>query len=600
MNWDRYKQRIVYENGEYHLIIYLPEDIEFSKEFGDVEQEHKKLGLETYIKKVYPNLKISSVRFMTGSLIAFQLILNPYFSTAAYGAVSKNTSTQQTKRIQIRINNRYIESDTPPVIENGRVLVPIRLISEFLGASVHWDNIDKIAIITKDNKSIYLQANLPQAFINGKMYFLDTPPKVINGRLMVPIRFISESFNLPVNWDNASKTVLINSDLPQVSDYVVKKGDSLSVIAAKFNITVSDLKKWNNLSSDTIYVGQLLRVVPPSVIVEGSGPSLEDIEVIPYKFDTVLGFTVKYYEGHLGSYNSLKTYNGKITEVATFSHGMKADGTLIVDYPQNEILDYSQQQGIKSLMLIHNAQGGSFQKTLAENVLENPILRDKLVKSVLSEIEKYGYDGVEVDIEGIGADTRAEYTSFIKELKAALGPKGYIVSATVPAKTADYINDQWTGAYDYKAIGQYADRVVLMTYDEHWSGGTPGPVASYDWVEDVINFAVKEILPQKVVMGIAAYGYDWTIDGKNGKAVTASEINDYIKRYGGKILWNDTFKVPYYRYKDEKGNDRIVWFENAQSTQFKLKLAKAKGLQGIAIWRLGLENSEFWKGLSPK
>ncbi|NLM13408.1 MAG: LysM peptidoglycan-binding domain-containing protein, partial [Epulopiscium sp.] len=162
---------------------------------------------------------------------------------------------------------------------------------------------------------------------------------------MVPIRFVSEAFNMPVDWDHTSKTVLINSALPKVSDYVVKKGDSLSVIAAKFGVTVSDLKQWNNLNSDTIYVGQLLRVVPPSVIIDGSGPSLEDIEVIPYKFDTVLGFTVKYYEGHLGSYNSLKTYNGKITEVATFTHGMKEDGTLAVDYPQTETLSYSEQKG---------------------------------------------------------------------------------------------------------------------------------------------------------------------------------------------------------------------------------------------------------------
>lgn len=600
MNWEKYNQRLVYENGEYHLIIYLPEDAEFSKEFGDIESENQKLGLEAYLRKVYPNIKISSVKFMTGSLIAFQLIFQPGFSDTAYGATTQKVSSQQTKPIQIRINNRYVESDAPPVIDNGRVLVPIRIVSESLGAVVDWDNKDKIAIITKDNKTIYLQANLPQAYINGKLYFLDTSPKVINGRLMVPIRFVSEAFNMPVDWDHTSKTVLINSDLPKVSDYVVKKGDSLSAIALKFGVTVSDLKQWNNLSSDTIYVGQLIRVVPPSVIIDGSGPSLEDIEVIPYQFDTVLGFTVKYYEGHLGSHNSLKTYNGKITEVATFTHGMKEDGTLAVDYPQTETLSYSDQKGIKSLMLIHNAQGGSFHRDLAENVLENPVLRDKLVQSVLSEIEKYGYDGVEVDIEGIGADTRAEYTSFIKELKAALGPKGYIVSATVPAKTADYINDNWTGAYDYKAIGQHADRVVIMTYDEHWSGGTPGPVASYDWVENVINFAVKEIPPKKILMGIAAYGYDWTLDGKDGKAITASDVNNYVKQYGGKILWNDTFKVSYYRYKDEKGKDRIVWFENAQSTQFKLKLAKSKGLQGIAIWRLGLENSEFWSGISPK
>lgn len=596
MKWDQYTKRLIFENGEYHLIIYLPEETEFSNEFGELFFQKEKDTIQKYIKNAYPNIKITSIKFMTGSIIAATLMIqNP--SVKTYGATS---SSYQTHSIELRINNQYVNSDTPPTMENGRVLVPIRVVGESLGAYVHWEPKDKVAIIKKDDTTIYLQANLPQAFVNGKLHFLDTPPRIINGRLMVPIRFVSESFNIPVDWNNDAKIVLINSSLPKTSDYIVKKGDTLYEIALKFNISVSDLKVWNKLNSETVYVGQLLRVVPPSIIIEGPGPSLDEIKVVPYKFDTVLGFTVKYYEGHLGSYNSLKANNGKITDIATFSHGMRSDGTLQVDYVPSETLSYSDQKEIHSLMLIHNAQGGSFHKGLAEEVLENPILRNKLIKSVLAEIEKYGYDGVEVDIEGIGADTRAEYTSFIKELKAELGPKGYMVSATLPAKTADYVRDNWTGAYDYKAIGQYADRVVLMTYDEHWSGGTPGPVASYGWVEKVINYAVKEIPSSKLVMGIAAYGYDWTIEGKNGKAVTVSEINQYIKKYGGKILWNDTFKVPYYRYKDENGTDRIIWFENVQSTQFKFKLAKDKGLQGVAIWRLGLENNEFWNGISNK
>jgi|BioPla2DNA2_1021312.scaffolds.fasta_scaffold02169_11 spore germination protein YaaH len=596
MDWTSYAQRLIYENGEYHLIIYLPDDVEFSKEFGEQTLEKEKNNIRKYIEKTYPTIKVSSVKFMTGSIIAATLMLQSP-STKTYAAAS---SFNQTNSIQLRINNRYVNSDTSPVIENGRVLVPIRIVGESLGAYVHWKSKEKVAVIKKDDTTIELQANSTKAFVNGKVHFLDAAPRIYNGRLMVPIRFVSESFKIPVDWDHKAKVVLINSSLPKASDYLVQKGDTLYGIASKHKVSVSDLMEWNKLKSETIYVGQLLRVVPPSIIIEGPEVSLDEMKIIAYKFDTVLGFTVKYYEGHLSSYNSLKNNNAKITDIASFSHGMRIDGSLETDYPPEETIAYSNQKEINSLMLIHNAQGGRFHKELAEEVLEDPVLRDKLVKSVLAEIEKYGYNGVEVDIEGLGPDSRAEYTSFIKELKAELGPKGYMVSATLPAKTADYLRDNWTGAYDYKAIGQYADRVIIMTYDEHWSGGVPGPVASYGWVEKVINYAVKEIPPQKLLMGIAAYGYDWSIDGKNGKAVTVSEINNYLKKYGGKILWNDTYKVPYYRYKDENGDDRIVWFENLQSSQFKMKLAKDKGLQGIAIWRLGLETKDFWNGISNK
>lgn len=596
MNWASYAQRLIYENGEYHLIIYLPEDAEFAKEFGELSLEKEKNNILSYIKTAYPAVKIQSVKFMAGSIITATLMLhNP---TTKVNAAS--SSFNQTKSIQLRINNRYVQSDTPPVIENGRVLVPVRIVGESLGAYVYWDSKEKVAIIKKGDTTIRLQANSLKAFIDGKTHFLDAAPKIINGRLMVPIRFVSEAFKIPVDWNHEAKVVLINSSLPKVSDYVVQKGDTLYGIAIKHKITVEELKEWNQLKSDVIYVGQLLRVVPPSIIIEDPGSPLEEMEPIAYQFDTVLGFTVKYYEGHLSSYNSLKSNHQKITDVVTFSHGIKTDGSLESDYDQGEILAYSREKKIDSSMLIHNAKGGSFHKELAEEVLEDPILRNQLVKNILTEIEKSGYKGVTIDIEGIGPDVRAEFSSFIKELKAELGPKKYILSVCVPAKMADYPKDNWTGAFDYKTIGQYADRVIIMTYDEHWSGGSPGPVASYDWVENVINYAVGEISPKKILMGIAAYGYDWPIEGKNGKAVTVSEINDYLKKYGGKILWNDTFKVPYYRYKDESGKERIVWFENLQSSQYKMQLAKKKGLEGIAIWRLGLENKEFWDGIKNK
>jgi len=375
VNWDKYKQKLIHENGEYHLIFYLPEDVEFSREFDEIPIEKKKISIQLYIQKAYPSIKIASVKLMVGSMVLGTLVLqNP--NSDVYGAL-----TSKTNPIQIRINNQYVQSDTSPVIENGRVLVPIRVIGQSMGAFVHWEEKNKVAIIKKENTTIYLQANLNQAFVDGRLHFLDTPPKIINGRLMVPIRFVSESFNTPVNWDNKSKTVLINSTLPTVSDYVVKKGDTLLEIALKFNTSVLDLKKWNNLKTDMIYVGQLLRVIPPSAIIEG--PSMEEIEVIPYKFDTVLGFTVKYYEGHNSSYNSLRDNNKKITDISTFSHGITKEGTLESDYSHIDMIGFSDKNNIDSFMLIHNAQGGNFDKNLAEDVLENPILRRKLIQSIL-------------------------------------------------------------------------------------------------------------------------------------------------------------------------------------------------------------------------
>ena len=76
-----------------------------------------------------------------------------------------------------------------------------------------------------------------------------------------------------------------------------------------------------------------------------------------------------------------------------------------------------------------------------------------------------------------------------------LHPVGFEVTIAVPSKARELPNDSWSGAFDYAFLSRYADQIMLMTYDEHWSGGTPGPIASISWVEDVIRYALSAGVP---------------------------------------------------------------------------------------------------------
>lgn len=82
---------------------------------------------------------------------------------------------------------------------------------------------------------------------------------------------------------------------------------------------------------------------------------------------------------------------------------------------------------------------------------------------------------------------------------------------SVPAKSADDQKDDWSWPYDYAKIGKYADCVQVMTYDEHGIWGDPGSVASTSFIKSSLQFSVKKIKDNKVIMGIPAYGYDWDV-----------------------------------------------------------------------------------------
>lgn len=99
--------------------------------------------------------------------------------------------------------------DTPPVVYNGRVMVPLRAIADIFGAEVDWISNEKKVVITLRLEKIVLTVGVNNANFNGKDMFLDSPPIIQNGRVMVPVRFVSEAFNAQVDWDAITKTVII-------------------------------------------------------------------------------------------------------------------------------------------------------------------------------------------------------------------------------------------------------------------------------------------------------------------------------------------------------------------------------------------------------
>jgi len=114
--------------------------------------------------------------------------------------------------VNVYVNDTKIVFDTQPVFIKNRTMVPIRGVFEAMGATVDWDNNEKIVTIEKGIK-IQVQLDNPKALIDGKTILMDVPAAGINGRILVPIRFISEALKANVDWVNSTKTVFINEEV---------------------------------------------------------------------------------------------------------------------------------------------------------------------------------------------------------------------------------------------------------------------------------------------------------------------------------------------------------------------------------------------------
>lgn len=280
----------------------------------------------------------------------------------------------------------------------------------------------------------------------------------------------------------------------------------------------------------------------------------------------VLGFYCVDYPGDKRSYNSLQANSQLVDQIATFDCQVSAKGNITGNISP-EALQLAQSRGVKTIMLIHNISG-SIDGASAYSAISSQANRKRLIGEIAASLKKHDFDGVNIDLEGIPDWGRQSYTLFLQELSAILQPEKKLLTVAIPAKTSDNPSDHWSGAYDYKAIGSIADHVVIMSYDEHWFGGAPGPVASLPWVTKVMDYAVKTIPRNKILMGIGCYGYDWTATGQ-GKAVTWKGMGDLIKKYGN-VQWDNNSSVPHLVYwKDGKKTRCVV--RKQQQPGYKIK-----------------------------
>jgi spore germination protein YaaH len=326
---------------------------------------------------------------------------------------------------------------------------------------------------------------------------------------------------------------------------------------------------------------------------DSSHINLTTTQAAPTSKKLILGFATYYYSGDASSYNTMTANTSTLDEIATHTYTTDGSGNISGLVPSNQIT-YANSNNIKTLAMVAN----NFDGVIAKILLESSTNRQALINNILNAVKTNGYKGVNIDLEGVYYYDRGYLTTFMSELYSTLHPQGFYVSMAVPAKTSDSPTASWSGAYDYTALASYADQIILMAYDEHYPGGTPGAIASIGWVENVIKYAVTAIPREKLLLGTAAYGYDWSSIGTKAYGITG--IYNLASTYGTSIKWDSVSQSPYFTYTDVSNINHTVWFENAQSLNYKLDLVNSYNLAGIGIWRLGLENSDYWTSIKTK
>lgn len=127
--------------------------------------------------------------------------------------------------VDLYVDTNKVATDTPPAIVEGRTLVPVRAIFEAIGATVEWDNTTRTATGAKSGTIVSIQIDNTTAYVNGEARTLDVPAQLINNRTMVPARFISEAMGCEVTWYQPAQTAAVANYLKGRRIYVTETGE---------------------------------------------------------------------------------------------------------------------------------------------------------------------------------------------------------------------------------------------------------------------------------------------------------------------------------------------------------------------------------------
>jgi spore germination protein YaaH len=236
--------------------------------------------------------------------------------------------------------------------------------------------------------------------------------------------------------------------------------------------------------------------------------------------------------------------------------------------------------------------------TVIHQILTDAATRQQWIDRLVALAQDVGYDGVSIDFEAGPASDRAALTSFVAALAERLHADGKLLTIAVSPKVKDIPTHPRSGIFDYPALAPSADWLFVMCWGLHWSTSVPGAQDDATWVSQVAGYVGSLALHRKFVYGTNLYAIDWPSGGGPSHPGTAYQYEDLVPRLpslGASIQLDSTTDSYHATYTDGGGAGHDVWYPDATTVGWRIRLAAQDGLGGVGFWRLGAEDQRLWE-----
>ncbi|WP_313582100.1 LysM peptidoglycan-binding domain-containing protein [Lacrimispora sp.] len=369
--------------------------------------------------------------------------------------------------------------------------------------------------------------------------------------------------------------------------YTVQVGDTLESIAEQHDTTIMELLRNNPYLSEReyLYAGE-------TIVISYQTDRTRTIATIGYTFSyidrSVLIKTLPY-----------------LTYLTIFNYRTTSEGEIISSADDTEIIQLAKAYGVAPMMFISTmTEEGIVSREVTYNIINNPTVQDHFIENALYILRTKGFFGINIYAENVTNGNIDSIAAYLKKASAIFHSEGYKVLVTItPATNVDIPGVNFE-RLDYSKLSEYADGIIFSSYDWARSYSYPNAIFPVNLLRDLIDYVVKIIPSEKIILGVTALGYDWTLPYVPGATEAIIISNDSAVQIAAEnkipIQFNEVAQSSYFYYTDSDGILHVVWFKDARSFEARAELVAEYNLQGLSIWTIMRFITQLWLIINTK
>lgn len=491
------------------------------------------------------------------------------------------------------------ENGTKVYIRDNIIYLSLSDMRNFFDKYIYVDEKYGKVISTYNSNIVTLDINNGQMQLNDGNVSTAKTPFEADGVLYVPFSQMEQAFDATCTYISETDTVIIDTEDRDKTFATLNKNTNLKSRTRNLSRTIAKLDEneevmiveedgdWSEVRTSKGKIGY----IENSAI--GSKSEVKSTKTEEDKSNEKINMFWDYFY----SEESIPDRTGQSFEgvnvVSPSFFVLNSDGEIRtnIGYRGETYINWAHGNGYEVWAMFSN---DSLQQ-LTSDIINDYEARKNLILDIVELAKQYGLDGINIDFENMYREDEDMFSRFIIELEPRLKAIGKTLSVDVTAPDGA---DSWSMCYDRNVIGDVADYIVFMAYDQYGEASTePGTTSGYEWVKVNLDKFVEteEIEPEKIILGLPFYTRVWTT--QNGELVRTDVVAmknvDANIPTGVEKIWDEVTRQNYIKY-DSNGYTREMWIEDIESYKEKLLLINEYGLGGVANWCKDMEPEEIW------